>query len=447
MKDHISVDPRSGTPLQAAALFASLSVAAATLVICGLFGAVHQPAAPAEQRRLQPKSGHKKGAQSSRALASSRKTVERLFAVALPFYAATSLGGARVALIMLLALFSKIVPPEDGGTVLMDIKGWKQLLQYRHWTVLSILVQALYDWFNHAHPIGTAAYATGYLALTISVVALPPPFPSITRDTSSYEGNAPSVSGSVVLSSGFESPSIPEVASLKRSTISPMISSPDEIRFTFQAGGFAAMLCVLIIITSDVSERALHLWTHGWFMLASTTASTCLIMAQPQSLQENKGLGILVGAITGSIVAFLFDAVVWRLVVIQSLLISSSFLATQIDTPTVLSPIPKANQQSDSGHHHATHSAHGENHSRLTGLLLETCQHRPLLYSILVEKDSRRIFYFMRYDTTDSCRSKDADTVAASTLHSCLYSCSMESRQALSDCLATVFICSSIAWR
>ncbi|KAL8758824.1 MAG: hypothetical protein Q9184_003807 [Pyrenodesmia sp. 2 TL-2023] len=392
MKDHIFVDPRSDILLQPPALFASFAVAAATLVICGLFGLVHQFTAPPEQRRLQSKSGYKQATQSRGALASSRKAIERFLAVALPFYAASSIGGARVGLIMLLALSSKIVTPEEGATALMDVKGWKQLLQYRHWTVLSIMVQALYDWLNYANPIGKAAYATGYLALTISIVALPPPFSSITRAASS---NAPSISGAVVLSSGFESPSIPEVASLKRSTISPMISSPDETRSTFQAGGIAVILFVLTVCTSDVSKGAFHLWTHGWFILASSTASMCLIVAQPQSLQDNKGLGILIGAITSSLVTFLFEADTWRLIIIQSLLIGLSFLATQIDTPTVLSTVSKANQQSDSGHHHPTHSAHGENHSRLTRILLETFQHRPLLHSILVDKDSRRIFYFM----------------------------------------------------
>ncbi|KAL8800126.1 MAG: hypothetical protein Q9182_005399 [Xanthomendoza sp. 2 TL-2023] len=37
----------------------------------------------------------------------------------------------------------------------------------------------------------------------------------------------------------------------------------------------------------------------------------------------------------------------------------------------------------------------GENHSKFTQYLLKIFQHRPLLHSILVEKDSRRIFYFM----------------------------------------------------
>ncbi|KAL8734348.1 MAG: hypothetical protein Q9166_001546 [cf. Caloplaca sp. 2 TL-2023] len=46
-------------------------------------------------------------------------------------------------------------------------------------------------------------------------------------------------------------------------------------------------------------------------------------------------------------------------------------------------------------HRTIPHPAHNDGHSRFTQYLLETFQHRPLLHSILVEKDSRRIFYFM----------------------------------------------------
>ncbi|KAI4258713.1 MAG: hypothetical protein L6R42_004945 [Xanthoria sp. 1 TBL-2021] len=42
-----------------------------------------------------------------------------------------------------------------------------------------------------------------------------------------------------------------------------------------------------------------------------------------------------------------------------------------------------------------SHTLPSYDHSRITQYLLETFQHRPLLHSILIEKDSRRIFYFM----------------------------------------------------
>lgn len=385
--------------LQLPALFVSFAVAAATLVLCGLFGMIQKISTPSEEREILSKSSQQRGSQSGRAITSNiRKIMEKVFAVALPFYVASNLGGARVALIMLLALFSKIMKLEDGGTALTDMKGWKQLFRYRRWTLLSILAQALYDSSNYASPIGKTSCAAGYLALAVSIVALPPPFPSSIRATSNHEDSTPPASGSVVLSSGFVTPSIPEVASLKKSTVSPLVSSPDEIFNTFQAGGVSAILCVLTFFISNINADAFHLSTYGWFFLTFCTASTCLLTAQPKSLQENKGLGILVGAITSSAVTFLFDPGTWRLLASQGVLISLSFLSTQIDTPTILSSLPKTNQQFDSGHHHTTsHSAHSEDHSRLTRFLLETFLHRPLLHSILVEKDSRRIFYFMRY--------------------------------------------------
>ncbi|KAI4221495.1 MAG: hypothetical protein L6R36_006867 [Xanthoria steineri] len=42
-----------------------------------------------------------------------------------------------------------------------------------------------------------------------------------------------------------------------------------------------------------------------------------------------------------------------------------------------------------------SHTVPSYDHSRITQYLLESFQHRPLLHSILIEKDSRRIFYFM----------------------------------------------------
>lgn len=397
------IDDLPNTPivgnLQLPALFISLAVAAATLLLCGLYGALQNMAAPSDQRKLAVKSCQKRASHTGWAASLNfRKVVTKLSAVALPFYAASIIGGARVALIVLVALFSKILTLDDGDRAWTDIKGWKQLLQYRHWTLLSISAQALSDYVSHAHLVGKAAYATGFLALTISIFALPPPFPSTIRAGPNYEADGPPASGSVVLSSGFETPSIPEVASLKKSTISPLVSSPDEISSTLQAGVASALLCVLTFLLSSISANNLHFFTYGWYILSCCTASACLLLAQPKSVQENKGLGVLAGAMTSTIISYAYDPDIWRLLIIEGFLISLSFLAIQIDMPTLFQSTPKRNQQFDSGHHHSTsHHTHKEAHSRLTRFLLETFQHPPLLHSILAEKDSRRIFYFMRF--------------------------------------------------
>lgn len=55
------------------------------------------------------------------------------------------------------------------------------------------------------------------------------------------------------------------------------------------------------------------------------------------------------------------------------------------------------------GHSHS-HSSSLEPRSKFTGLLLPMVQRWPLLHTILAAKDSRRIFYFMRYVTALSCQ-------------------------------------------
>lgn len=396
--DHLTNTPAVGN-VQLPAFCVSFAVAAATLVFCALFGMIQNIASPSDHGNLSPKSSQKRASHTGWAIALHiRKAVKKVSTVALPFYAASTLGGARVVLIILVALFSKLMTLEDGGTALTDIKGWKQLLKYRPWTLSSILAQALFDYLNYTNPVGKEAYATGYLALTISIFALPPPFPSTIRGVSSHGDSTSPTSGSVVLSSGFETPSIPEVASLKKSTVSPLISSTNEINNTLQAGIVSAVLCWLLFLLSEIGATPLQLSTVGWFFLTSCTASACLLLAQPKSLQENKGLGTLTGAITSSAIAYLFDPDIWRLLVFQGMLISLSLLATQMDTPTVFPSKSEANQSRGAVHHHtASGHVHSDEHSRLTKLLLEAFQHRPLLHSILVEKDSRRIFYFMRF--------------------------------------------------
>ncbi|KAI4244613.1 MAG: hypothetical protein LQ352_006753 [Teloschistes flavicans] len=380
----------------APALFITLAITAATLATAGLvgkFGGV----AVAQGPKTSP--GSKEKAQSwssARFLSVARKMTERLSCVALPIYAAMILGGARVALVLLMAIFTKILTLEDQGTALSDVRGWKQLLQYRRWTLVSILIQVLFDFVSQTTSANYKIFAIGYLALIISIVALPPPFPSTIRDLSSHQDESQPASASVVLSSGFETPSTAEVASMKKSTVSPLVCTPDESASTMKASGIAAILCLLAFQTSDLNAAVFSISSFGWLLLANAATVMCLLMAEPKSLQENKGIGLLIGAVTSTFISYLFQEVTWRVLACQSALIGISFLAAQKDTPTILATSSKSSQPHHHSHHHAmSHVAHSDDHSSFTRYLLETFQHRSLLHSILVEKDSRRIFYFM----------------------------------------------------
>lgn len=379
-------------------IFISLAVAAATLILGGISGKAQMSHALKDQPTTSLKNSSQQTSQSSRAVnLNAQKVIKKLLCVALPCYAASSLGAPRVTLIMLVAICSKIVTLDDGESTMADIRRWKQLFEYRRWTLLSILAQILFDFAIDADPSRRAEYASGYIALITSVVALPPPFPSIIRGSPTQGTNNQSMSSSIVLSSGFETSTIPEVSSLRKSTVSPLISSSEELSITLEAGVVSAILCVLLWFMSSLSAKILNLTTFSWFSIAACTTAACLLVAQPQSLQENRSLGLLIGAFTGTIITSLFKGDAWRTGIYQAVLISISFLSTQIDTPTILASVSKSSQRHSTHHHHSalSHGAHSPDHSWLTQFLLETFQHKALLHSILVEKDSRRIFYFM----------------------------------------------------
>lgn len=433
------------------AFIVSLALAAATLILGAVSGKAQMSYGEKDQTKRSLKSSDQQPTQFSRAIISNaQKVIKKLSCVLLPCYAASSLGGARVTLIMLIALYSKIMTLDDGELTISDIKRWKQLLEYRRWTLLSIVAQILLDFATNADLSRGVAYASGYLALIISIIALPPPFPSIIRESRIHGTHNQSASGSVVLSSGFETPSIPEVSSLRKSTISPLISSSEELNITLEAGVVSIILCVLLWFTSRLSADVLNPIYLIWFSITACTTAACLLLAQPQSLQENRGLGILVGAFTGSIITCLFHTDKWPTLTYQALLIGVSFLSMQIDTPTILASISKSSLRHNAHHHHSTsssHAVHGQDHSWFTQFLLDIFQHRALLHSILVEKDSRRIFYFMRSVTGIISTAKRAYKILALILLSCLYNSSTASPPVRSDYSATVFICSLIVRR
>ncbi|KAL8944885.1 MAG: hypothetical protein Q9216_000175 [Gyalolechia sp. 2 TL-2023] len=171
-------------------LVVTFALTAATLVLGGAVGKAQMSLATNDQSKKSLKSSDQQPPGSSRTITSNaQKVIRRTLCVALPCYAASSLGGARVALIMLVALFSKIVTLEYGEFTLADKKRWKQLLEYRRWTLLSVLAQAIFDLVGNASSSRIAGYTTGYLALMVSIMALPPPFPSINRGNPAYTAN------------------------------------------------------------------------------------------------------------------------------------------------------------------------------------------------------------------------------------------------------------------
>ena len=321
----------------------------------------------------------------------ARRILGRILSVALPFYAAAKLGANRVALIMLVTLATDLMAIDGKGTDIKIIKNWKRLLLSQRWSLASILIQIGCDFVGLTNQSAQRSIWMGYIALGVSIVALPPPFPSSKPGISAVTSADPQLrsAGSAVLVKH-------ELVKPTDITLSPLICTEEDTNLTLVAGGLLAILTCIILSISRSSAGALHLIPLAWlFLSACATVLSCTI-AQPQSIRHSKGLGLAFGALLCAFLSVALQYYSLTSFAYQGVFISISFAATKQDTHSLFFKSADSHHNNPSQHHHANpHTAHHDHPSRFSDALLRLFHHWPLLHSILAEKDSRRIFYFM----------------------------------------------------
>ena len=368
-----------------------MSVCAFTSVILLLVGFKGKIfGAPKIFRRRRPTLGNRGTAASQSGegiIKRSRRIIARALSVALPFYATIKLSGDRVALVMLVSLAADIVRLEDEITELRTIKGWKRLLTHRRWTLASISLQIVYD-LARSSGYSIRETCLGYLLLIISILFIPPPFPLQKSWSSSTSRSASPVSK--LLSTQWESRTAAKPVPEPPSMISPLVSTTRDVDLTLVAGVIVGVLSCITFFLSGRYSHPLSLIDLGFGCLSACTAAVSFLFIKPHSIRQNRGFGLLIGALSSiGLLAFL-QGDQWTSIIFRGFFACLSFAATTLDmnllTSTSLS----------SEHHHGSHlhTTHRGN-SRLSGILIRAFQNWPLIHSILVEKDSRRIFYFM----------------------------------------------------
>ena len=325
----------------------------------------------------------------------ARSIVGRLLTVGLPFLATFKLGAARATLVLLLGLASNIVAIEDEITDLDSLKGWKRLSNHRRYTLGSIILQIFYD-LTSLGGRSSADICLGYLALGLSMFCFPLSFPSSKPAASSSRSSARTSKSST--SSTIPAPwnmlPNPENMSTTVVKISPLTFSYEDTILTILSGGFMGILAVIIGLLSSRYHRHLFAINHMILIaLSSSSAVMALFIAQPRSLRRNRGLGLVVGSILPTFLLRMTEINSWILFAFQSLLIGASFAALKLDSRI---PLSTSSMSTHNQHQHQAklHMEHGKM-SSFSEFILRNAPQSQLLHSILVEKDSRRIFYFM----------------------------------------------------
>lgn len=369
-----------------------------TLVLVGLRGKIGIMSATGLDKRKKSLTGVEE-VQKTRWIHMARRIAARFLTVGLPFYATSKLGGARVALVMLIALASNIMAIEEETTDLARAKAWSRLLTQRRWTLVSILLQFVSDLMGFTNSSAAVEILLGYVTLGMTVFVLPPCFLSSRPRISVVTSAAPASESktSAVLATPWETPPSLEDKNSKVPTVSPMICSPEDVNLTCYSGIVLGILSTIVFVFSGSNAGTASEYQLAWSSLSTFATALALTTVDPRSLRGNKKFGLVLGSLLSSFGLTMLCSEAWSSFAYQSIFIGISFAATKLDTHTAFSVSSHSDHHQ---HHHQPTKLDIPEHakmSRLSEFVIQHIPHWPLLHSILAEKDSRRIFYFMWY--------------------------------------------------
>ncbi|KAI9782425.1 MAG: putative zinc transporter msc2 [Peltula sp. TS41687] len=326
---------------------------------------------------------------------SARSVLARGLGVGLPLYSTLKLGGSRVAIVLL--TMSALPSTNDDYRDISVMEGWKRFLIMRKATVASLVLGIACDAMLIVEKTDLKAVALGYLTLAISVLVFQPPFPSISRI--SPVSKSQSFSGplaSAVKSIRGDTPSFTETPATQVSK-SPLITTPDDLKHTLMTGIILGVMCIMSTLL--LPHLAVDTYLVRWpvLLLAVAFLAGMLLLVQPSILQTQRKIGLALGLSSTVLYISTSPKSTWKYGAIQASVGLASYLAVAYDTNTVF----KWPRRKSHGHEKALkftvlEAGHGHTkQSWFTRSLLGHTQRWPLLHSILAERDSRRIFYFM----------------------------------------------------
>lgn len=296
-----------------------------------------------------------------------RSSLGKVCSIVLPIYASLRVGGFLVAFALLLAIASGLPTVIPGGNTQPGGQG--RLLQKKLTVgVISTVVLCSYLGMNTSWD--TEPFL-GYSALLLSVFVIRPPF------TTSASSTSASPSGLGI--------SVPGAADSKTAPASLSRVSPGEAVLTAGSG-------IILALASAITSRgvAFHAVDFVYILLTAGAFAASLILLISSNLRSPHKIGLAIGTATAALLCAppMRDGV-YLTYISRGILAALAFPAARFDD--------KHLRLGAHSHNHHRHSHHGKDASRITNLIIRYSEPYPLLYSILKESDSRRIFYFMTY--------------------------------------------------
>ncbi|KAF2147532.1 uncharacterized protein K452DRAFT_348209 [Aplosporella prunicola CBS 121167] len=330
-----------------------------------------------------------------------REAVGRIVRVSLPFYAAAQLGGIRTGLIFLGALACGLGVPDvnSGKRKLLD--PFRRAFREKKYFCLYLALSLVCDMLGFTSTRSLHHTMAGYFTLLVSLFLMPPPFSTSHKPLATSPPNALNPSVSSFLSPLIESPlKTPSATQDVKPyiTASSLIASSEDTSTTFLAG---AVLSAFTILTLFFASTTPSFTTFSTFfsVLSMFSAAAVYFSAHPPTLQSSQSPGTVTGCGLTAIAGSLLHPGAWAYTLIDFLMSVFTYAIVRYELGSA-----SATADHDHDHHdHHNHKGHDHSHahshahdrqSRITRHLLSKCDPDSITYSILLEKDSRRIAYF-----------------------------------------------------
>lgn len=300
--------------------------------------------------------------------------------VMLPFYATMQLGGATTGLFLLVALTAGLGRLDQKPGKQSAWTNTKRTLRTRPTTYAALVIAMVVRSFTATE---TAGVILGFIALVVSIVAIPPPLPTTGWSLMTSQPQ-----------NGWATQAATRVNLPKPS--SPLIRTSLDTDLTLATGlVFTCFTVIFAQFSLAAPSLSRHALSFSTLSIASATGS--IYISSPSALRSTKKSGLAIGGLLTVLFAY-FENQAWHAYVASAVALG----ATAFDTRASAISQQSSHEHSHAGHQHPRSHDHGHghdhhlhgNHSKISAFIIARCTPGSITHSVMIERDSRRIAYF-----------------------------------------------------
>ena len=307
--------------------------------------------------------------------------------VGLPIFASLQLGGSYVAILLLVVSAAGLMPLDSNKHNADRLAGWKRVFYSKIFTTTAIVLSVVISG-SMIQSFGPASLA-GSVAIFLSLLLLSPPFRRPLVSLGSVVNPTPSAKSTSAVSSSPLDSSNPLAMP---STVSPLMVST-KADSTLLAAVAMGVMTLIVSLSHD------QMFPSVEFLIKAAVMAIvfCLVFLNctPHRLRSFQKTGLLAGSATATLSTLVTGQPQIQTVFLAAVA-AASYLCLQVDDKRATSTPLSHSHSHMASHTHTTDEAQ----SRITLFLLHISEDYPSLHTMLADKNSRGIFFFMLLNFT-----------------------------------------------